>query len=229
MTLELTELTNGLWFTILDETDDGTRVLYREQQGYKTKVTHEVVMLVGKDNEVLAFLEGTDVDNGILTPVPLRKEDADLYLSVYNDKSVDPYDPKIYGKGLPVKALDTAGFVILRGLLNKPNTYAIDHETTNRPTFKEITVGTPCTTWYATDRYPGVVTKVSPRGSQITIRQIRYEPAKGYNHFTNQENIYHFDQFTSDDIIMRKTKMGWSHKLLKCQFGHARAYQDPTF
>lgn len=47
MTPELIELTNDVSFTILDETDKGTRVLYREQQGYKTKVTHDVVMLVG--------------------------------------------------------------------------------------------------------------------------------------------------------------------------------------
>lgn len=229
MTNQRIELTKDVSFAVLDETKEGKRVSYRMVKGYKNRVTHEVIMLIGSDNEVLAFLEGTNVDNGILSPVPLSAEDADLYLSVYKDKSVDPYDSKIYDKGLPVEVLDCAGFVILRGLLDRPNTYSTNHKETNRPTFKEIIIGTPCTTRYVSDCYPGVVTKVSPSGKQITIRQIQYEPAPDYHHYMNQENIYHFDQYTSDDIIMRKTKNGWAHKLLKCSFGHARAYRDPSF
>jgi hypothetical protein len=34
-------------------------------------------------------------------------------------------------------------------------------------------VGTPCYFWTWTDRYPGIVTEVSPTGHRVTVRQVQ--------------------------------------------------------
>lgn len=88
-----------------------------------------------------------------------------------------------------------------------------------------IKVGMPCTFACWTDRYPGVVTRVTKR--LIFIKQVEHGP--NLREWPDQEYEVYLDRPRGEEIRVHKTKTGFRSADYSVVFGHARAYTDPCF
>lgn len=94
-----------------------------------------------------------------------------------------------------------------------------------------ITIGTPATGWFWTDRYPFEVIKMSASGKTITIREMDATPDKenGYDYFSNQVHTFTSNE-NNPTYTVRATNHGWkTPEGMKVHFGYARKYDDPHF
>lgn len=92
-----------------------------------------------------------------------------------------------------------------------------------------IEVGTLATAHGYSDKYPYVVTKVSPSGKTITVQEIEAVQKEDYDYFKNQSYDYNPDVKFGSEIKIRNTKRGWKSKVFEFTFGSARKYNDAGF
>lgn len=88
-----------------------------------------------------------------------------------------------------------------------------------------VKVGTPVTFGCWTDRYPGVVTRVS--AARIYVKRVATGPNK--EQWPAQDWEVYLDQPEGNEIPFTKTAKGWRGKGYSAALGHARKYEDPSF
>ena len=86
--------------------------------------------------------------------------------------------------------IDYTRFVLAKERFGKPNFVAMHHPESSRLYFEEIKVGMGGYYSCWSDRYPCVVTKVSPTGKQITVEDVAPTVGEGFDYHTNQTYIF---------------------------------------
>lgn len=185
-------------------------------------------VLVADVTEDLQLGEVTSVTFGYEGYKPITAERANELAKAPISQVFGIDTPEEVSDHTAIELIDYARFVLAKERFGKPNFVAMDHPESSRLYFKEIEVGMGGYYSCWSDRYPCVVTKVSPSGKQITVEDVATTAGEGFDYYRNQ--TYNFDPTPQGNTQKAyKGKYGYKNGSLRFYFTGFSKYEDPSF
>jgi len=192
-------------------------------EGYST-----LDVLEANVTEDLELGEITSVTFGFEGYQPITVERANEIAKAPISQEFGIDTPEQVSEHTAIELIDYARFVLAQERFGKPNFVAMGHPESSRLYFEEIKVGMGGFYSCWSDRYPCVVTKVSPSGKQITVEDVATTAGEGFDYHTNQ--VYNFDPTPQGNAQKAyKGQQGYKNGNLRFYFGSFSKYQDPSF
>lgn len=172
--------------------------------------------------------EITEVSFGFEGYAPMTLEEANELAKAPISQEFPTGTPETASRHTVVELIDRARFVLAKQKFGKPNFVSQAHEVSGRTYFQELKVGMGgfYSSW--TDRYPCVITKISPSGKQITVEDVRTTVGENFDYHGNQ--TYNFDPTPAGNSQKAfKGKYGYKNNSLRFHFTGFSKYEDPQF